>query len=70
MEKGICVQTLQGHTNRIACVYCHPELPVLMTGSHDGTVRLWNSNTYRLENIFGINLGAVYAFGYIESVRR
>jgi coatomer subunit beta' len=47
LETETCVQTLEGHTDRISSVYRHPELPVLLTGSHDGTVRTWNSDTYR-----------------------
>jgi coatomer subunit beta' len=47
MEMGILVQTLKGHAGHISCVYHHPELPVVITGSHDGTLRLWNSTTYR-----------------------
>ncbi|KAK3118216.1 hypothetical protein QOZ80_9BG0695810 [Eleusine coracana subsp. coracana] len=70
LQTESCVQTLEGHVNRISCVYRHPELPVVITGSYDGTVRLWNSTTYRLENIIGVNLGAVYSFGYIKDFRR
>ncbi|GJN28492.1 hypothetical protein PR202_gb16624 [Eleusine coracana subsp. coracana] len=69
LQTESCVQTLEGHVNRISCVYRHPELPVVITGSYDGTVRLWNSTTYRLENIIGVNLGAVYSFGYIKDFR-
>ncbi|GJN07185.1 hypothetical protein PR202_ga24991 [Eleusine coracana subsp. coracana] len=70
LQTESCDQTLEGHVNRVSCVYRHPELPVVITGSYDGTVRLWNSTTYRLENTIGLNLGAVYAFGYIKDFRR
>ncbi|RLM69342.1 Cysteine-rich receptor-like protein kinase 5 [Panicum miliaceum] len=70
MEAERCVQTLKGHADRVSCVYCHPELPVVITGSHDGTIRVWHSTTYRLENIIALNLGAVYALGYIEGLKR
>jgi WD40 repeat protein len=52
LETETCVQTLEGHTDRISCVYRHPELPVLLTGSHDGTVRTWNSDTYWYRALF------------------
>ncbi|KAF8121048.1 coatomer WD associated region-domain-containing protein [Boletus edulis] len=39
-----CVQTMEGHT------VFHPNLPIIINGSEDGTVRIWNDNTYRLEN--------------------
>jgi len=70
MEAEICVQKLKGHADCVSCVYRHPEPPVVITGSHDGTVRVWHSTTYRLENIIALNLGAVYALGYIEGSKR
>uniref|UniRef100_A0ACD5WH71 Uncharacterized protein n=1 Tax=Avena sativa TaxID=4498 RepID=A0ACD5WH71_AVESA len=69
MEAG-CVQKLEGHTGSITIVHLHSELPLLITGSLDGTVSLWNSTTYKIENIIDFNLGAVYAFGYIKGLRR
>ena len=42
-----CVQTLEGHNQNISCVMFHPELPIICTGSEDGTVRLWHANTYK-----------------------
>jgi coatomer subunit beta' len=34
----------------------HPNLPVIVSGSEDGTVKIWNSNTYRLENTLSYSL--------------
>ena len=45
-----CIQTLDGHAHNISTVCFHPELPLILTGSEDGTVKLWHSTTYRLEN--------------------
>ena len=45
-----CVQTMEGHTHNVATVCCHPELPIIMSGSEDGTLRIWHATTYRLEN--------------------
>lgn len=42
-----CVQTLEGHTHNVSAVCFHPELPIILTGSEDGTVRIWHSTTYR-----------------------
>ena len=41
------VQTLEGHTHNISAVCFHPELPIILTGSEDGTVRVWHATTYR-----------------------
>lgn len=45
-----CVQTLEGHTQNVDAVCFHPELPLIISGSEDGNICLWHSNTYRLEN--------------------
>lgn len=45
-----CVQTMEGHTNNVSFAVFHPSLPLIISGSEDGTVKLWNSGTYRLEN--------------------
>lgn len=42
-----CVQTLTDHTANVSCVAYHPDLPIIITGSEDGAVRLFHSNTYR-----------------------
>ena len=42
-----CVQTLEGHTHNVSAVCFHPELPIIISGSEDGTVRIWHSTTYR-----------------------
>ncbi|KAF8627949.1 hypothetical protein AX17_006102 [Amanita inopinata Kibby_2008] len=45
-----CVQTMEGHTNNVSFAVFHPNLPIIISGSEDGTVKLWNSGTYRIEN--------------------
>ncbi|KAK0230129.1 coatomer protein [Armillaria fumosa] len=45
-----CVQTMEGHTNNVSFAIFHPNLPIIVSGSEDGTVKMWNSGTYRLEN--------------------
>ncbi|CAF1122888.1 unnamed protein product [Didymodactylos carnosus] len=49
-QNKTCVQTLEGHTQNVGCVAFHRELPIILSGSEDGTVKLWHSNTYRLES--------------------
>ncbi|XP_044411356.1 uncharacterized protein [Triticum aestivum] len=74
LETDSCVDTLQGHEKGISALCWHPELRALVTGSLDGTVRIlsWmcHSNTYRLENVIGLNLGAVNALGYLKGLTR
>ncbi|KAJ8518398.1 hypothetical protein ONZ45_g4537 [Pleurotus djamor] len=44
-----CVQTMEGHTNNVSFAVFHPNLPIIISGSEDGTVKIWNSGTYRIE---------------------
>jgi coatomer subunit beta' len=63
-QNKTCVQTLEGHTQNV-CVACfHPELPVILSGSEDGTVRVWHANTYRLENTLNYGFERVWTLAY------
>ncbi|KAF8952135.1 coatomer WD associated region-domain-containing protein [Flammula alnicola] len=41
---------MEGHTNNVSFAVFHPNLPIIISGSEDGTVEIWNSGTYRVEN--------------------
>lgn len=49
------VTFFKGHAQNVSAVSFHPELPILLTGSEDGTVRFWHAGTYRLE--YSLNYG-------------
>jgi coatomer subunit beta' len=55
-----------GHAHNVSAVCFHPELPVIITGSEDGTLRIWHSTTYRLENTLNYGLERVWAIGVIK----
>lgn len=59
-QNKTCVQSLEGHAQNISSVTFHPELPIILTGSEDGTVRIWHANTYRLENTLNYGLERVW----------
>ena len=40
----------RGAQHNVATVCCHPELPIIMSGSEDGCLKIWHATTYRLEN--------------------
>ncbi|XP_054716968.1 LOW QUALITY PROTEIN: coatomer subunit beta'-like [Uloborus diversus] len=65
-QNKTCIQTLEGHAQNISAVTFHPELPVIMTGSEDGTVRIWHANTYRLESTLNYNLERVWTIACLK----
>ncbi len=60
-QNKTCVQTLEGHSQNISSVAFHTELPIILTGSEDGTIKLWHSNTYRIDNTLNYGLERVWA---------
>ena len=65
-QNKTCVQTLEGHAQNISSVSFHPELPIILTGSEDGTVKVWHANTYRLENTLNYGLERVWDIGCLR----
>jgi len=61
------VSVLEGHTNNVSAVAFHPSLPVIITGSEDGTVRLWNSS-YRLESTLTYGLERAWAITCLKGI--
>ncbi|WFD32317.1 Coatomer subunit beta' [Malassezia sp. CBS 17886] len=59
-----CVQTLTGHTSNVSFAVFHPSLPLIISGSEDGTVKLWHANTYRLETTLDYALERVWCIAY------
>ena len=45
-------QTLEGHSNNVCSCLFHPRLPIIVSASEDGTVRVWDGAA-----------GAVYPLG-------
>eukprot|EP01147_Barroeca_monosierra_P009544 gene9544-1774_t len=60
-QSKACVQTLEGHTQNVCAACFHPELPIILSGSEDGSVRLWHANTYSLENKLAYNMERVWS---------
>ncbi|KAL0568744.1 Coatomer subunit beta' [Marasmius crinis-equi] len=74
-----CVQTMEGHTNNVSFAVFHPNLPIIISGSEDGTVKIWNAGSYRIENTLSYALERAWcislrkdanevALGYDEGV--
>lgn len=65
-QNKACVQTLEGHASNISAVAFSPDLPILFTGSEDGTVRVWHSNTYRLETSLNYGFERVWTIACMK----
>jgi coatomer subunit beta' len=61
-----CVATLEGHTNNVSAVWFHPSLPVILSGSEDGTVRIWHAVTYRWENTLNYGMERVWGISCLR----
>lgn len=59
-----CIQTLEGHTSNVSFAIFHPSLPILVSGSEDGTIKIWHSSTYRLENTLDYGLERAWCVAY------
>lgn len=54
---------MEGHSQNVAAAAFHPTLPVILTASEDGTVRIWHSVTYRLQNTLNYGLDRAWSLG-------
>ncbi|CAI0420879.1 unnamed protein product [Linum tenue] len=59
-----CVQTLEGHTNNVTAVAAHPELPIFVSVSEDGTLIIWDATTFKVTETLNCGLERVWAIGY------
>jgi len=55
------VHSLDGHTHNVCAVLFHPKLPLICSASEDGTVRLWQSTTYRAETTLNYSMERAWA---------
>jgi coatomer subunit beta' len=58
------IATLEGHTNNVSFACYHPELPVIISGSEDGYIRIWHANTYRFEQSLHYSLERAWCVSY------
>jgi len=55
------VHSLEGHSHNVCAVLFHPKLPLIASASEDGTVRLWQSTTYRAESTLNYSMERAWA---------
>ena len=50
------VASLEGHTSNVSFSVYHADLPLMISGSEDGSVKLWSATTFRLEQTLSYGL--------------
>ena len=60
------MKTLDGHAQNVSSVLFHPELPIILSGSEDGTVRIWHANTHRLESTLNYGMERVWCMSALK----
>ena len=45
----------------------HPQLPIIISGSEDGSIKIWHSNTYRLETTLHYDMERVWAMASMNT---
>lgn len=68
MQTRTPAQELPGHTANVSAVQFHPTRPLILTASEDGTVRVWNSNTYRLETILSYGFERCWSLASLKTI--
>ncbi|KAJ1504650.1 Coatomer subunit beta' [Coelomomyces lativittatus] len=63
-QNKTCVATLEGHTQNVSVVGFHPELPIIITGGEDGTLKMWHATTNRLEHSLNYGMERIWFIAY------
>lgn len=58
------IATLEGHTNNVSSACFHPQLPIIISASEDGSIRIYHANTYRFEQALNYGLERAWCIGY------
>ena len=64
------MQTLDGHMHNVSAVVFHPRLPLIISASEDGTVRLWHSTTYRPETTLNYGLERAWSIAVTRDANK
>jgi len=51
---------LEGHTAPVNAVALHPVYPLIISGGEDNHIRLWNTNTYKKEDVMQFHMNRIW----------
>jgi coatomer subunit beta' len=60
-QSKACVASMAGHSSNVNTVAFHPDLPLILSGAEDGTLRFWHATTFRFEHCYNYGLERVWA---------
>jgi coatomer subunit beta' len=60
------VYKLTQNSSNVSFACYHPELPVIISGSEDGTIKLWHASTYKLEQSLNYSLERAWCVSYLR----
>lgn len=63
-QNKACVRVLEGHTLNVSSVVFHPELPIILSGSEDCTMKVWSASTFRLEASYSMTLDRIWSIAH------
>lgn len=66
----LAVSTTEPEPGNVSSVCFHPDLPLLITGSEDGNVKLWHTATFRLEETLRFGMARAWALACLPGSRK
>ncbi|KMZ61395.1 WD repeat-containing protein DWA1 [Zostera marina] len=68
VETGIRKQIFRGHTDYLHCVISMKSSNQIITGSEDGTVRIWDSKSGKCTQVINPRAGLAWESGWVSSI--
>jgi WD40 repeat protein len=60
-----CLQTLEGHSSAVTSVAFSPDSKLLMSGSYDTTIKIWDAATGSFQQIFENYLNLIISIVFL-----
>ncbi|KAA6370701.1 MAG: putative Coatomer subunit beta', partial [Streblomastix strix] len=70
LQSKACIAELQGHLENVSFAIYHPSLPIIISGSEDGSARVWSGASYSLEETINCNLSRLWAISTLPDNNR
>jgi len=66
-EKNICPKVYSGHLGPISCLDYHSKKQCIVSGSHDGTIRIWHIDNFHYKKMLTHHSDEVYFVKYYKN---